>query len=99
MCIANVVRRERGASRTWCVVPCPEGAVANSRWEASGFMLAHPPDQRARNPPRQGRWNLNTKPRATRQWHHAAAPAGAETLGVRIPVGSEHEPARFPPAI
>src|SRR6266446_8929089 len=49
-CITNMAHHEHGASRTWCVERCPEGALANSRWEASGFMLAHPPDQRVPNP-------------------------------------------------
>ena len=50
MCIANVLRCEP-VNRV-CGASCdtPAGAVANSRWEASGFMLAHPPGQRTPEP-------------------------------------------------
>src|SRR6266446_8331058 len=80
-CITNMAHHEHGASRTWCVERCPEGALANSRWEASGFMLAHPPDQRVPEPAPAGAADPHHRPRAMGQRHHdTAAPAGAEIL-------------------
>ena len=73
------------------------GAVANSRWEASGFMLAHPPDRR--DPefhPGRGGGSIPT-PGATgepvrsvehqRHWTPPPLP-GRRLMGAHVPVGA-----------
>ena len=100
MCIANVAHCEPGASRTRCVVRCPEGALANSRWEASGFMLAHPPDQRAPET-RPGRGGGPSPPRPERHDNKGITTPpplpGRRLCGCGFRWVREHEPARFPP--
>ena len=82
--------------------------MANGRWEASWFMLAHPPDQRApRTAPRQGGGCIAPQG-ATRQpsvvssskgIRHRRPGRGGDLGGREFRWVREHEPARFPPAI
>ena len=112
MCIANVVHRERGASRTWCIaslVHRERGASCDApkgQWRIAG-------GKRAGSCSRTHRTNALPKPApagAAEPQHHPRATTttasrrrrplpGRRLCGCGFRWVREHEPARFPPAI